>query len=242
MGSKILSLYVTQVRCVDETEHEGVWPFQGEGVANDAIRLSVTITAKGGSGPVVQRETSTFNLGDNYQDGTVVNVNQQLFSTYLSSDSDYPFAVNAILVLGEEDWGGNFDNQVKNIINQIGNEARNAVSAAVASAVGGAIGSAFGPIGSLIGAGAGAAAGLLVNLAITGVQSLESDVWPPNDISFIIDRSAQSIIHTLPPIVFGRRAGFRDLGGTYELTCEWRVRAAELPSDVIALSAAHAGF
>lgn len=41
-----LSLQLVKLACLDETEHEGIWPFVGEGIANDAIRLTCAVTTR----------------------------------------------------------------------------------------------------------------------------------------------------------------------------------------------------
>lgn len=226
MNTKMLSLYVTNLFCVDETEHEGVWPVQGEGVANDAIRLSAMVTVKRGNGEPAQEQTPVFNLGDNYQDGTNVALNQKIFSLPLTSLADYPVAVSAVLVLGEEDWGGNFDGNVRSTITAVAQQAKSSVTTAVASAAGGAIGTAFGPFGTLIGAGIGAAAGELISLIGQGINSLESDVWPPEDIALVATADANSIVHT-GQVQFRDKPNFRNLGGQYRLTYEWRLESEQ---------------
>lgn len=226
MNTKMLSLYVTNLLCEDESEHEGVWPFQGEGIANDAIRLSTMITVKRGIQEPIQEQLPVLNLGNNYQDGTNVALNQQIYSIPLNSLEDYPIAVSAVMVLGEEDWGGNFDAQVRNTITEIAQQAKSAVSAAVTTAAGGLIGASFGSFGGPIGIGIGAAAGALISLLAEGVNSLESDVWPPEDIALVVTADAKSTVHS-GQILFRDKPNFRNLGGQYRLTYEWRLEGSE---------------
>jgi Fascin domain len=223
MPYRLVSLVATNLLCIDETEHEGVWPFIGEGIANDAIRLSALVTTQlGAEAAEQQAQTATKNLGDNYQDRTSVALNEEIFSARISSQDQYPAAFNAVLTLGEEDWGGNFDGNVRQIISRISEEAKGAVSTAVTSAVGGAIGTAFGPLGTLIGSGIGAAAGAVISLITDGINSLESDVFPPEDLSIVIAADAPPVTYS-GSIIFKDKPNFRSLGGQYQLTYEWHV-------------------
>lgn len=133
----------------------------------------------------------------------------------------------------------NWDAGVKSAIDSIGNDLRSGVSAAVTAAVGAGIGSSVGPLGTVIGAGAGALAGLLINEITAAVRSMESDVFPPQETSFIVgtlEANNQRITtHTVQ-----RR--FTGHGGRYRLTLEWRLRGLPTRVERIALQAGNGQY
>lgn len=227
-NSPILSLYLRKVECIDETEHEGIWPFVGEWISNDAIRLKALITwQRGSDAPQAQCWTPVLDLGSNYQDGTVQTFNERL-AVYPSTSQNFPLTVNVSMVLIEEDWGGQLDEVAEKIFHDIGkfikDEVATATSAAVSSAVGAAIGSVFGPIGTAVGSGIGAAVGWIIQQIGKGLDDLKSDAFPPQDLSIVLSKPAKkftSDIRLIQPLEF------EEFGGRYRLTFEWRFGYAD---------------
>jgi len=223
--SQVLSLYLRQVKCVDETEHEGIWPFVGEGIANDAIRLrTLTTSQQGAKGSQIQGFSPVMDLGSNYQDGTIIRFNQRLVAFPLLSNGSYPLTVNVALTLIEEDWGGQMDEVSAATLKAIGNfiksEVSTATTTAVSAGVGGAIGTAFGPLGTVVGSGIGAAIGFIVQQLGAGLDALKSDAFSPQDVSIVLANSKARFTNSsrLPQVLV-----FEGFGGKYEVTCEWRI-------------------
>ena len=223
--NRVLSLYLRQVKCIDETEHEGISPFVGEGIANDAIRLRALITSQQGAGAgQIQGLSPVMDLGSNYQDGTVILFNQRLAAFPLLPSGLYPLTVNAALTLIEEDWGGQMEEVSAATLRSIGDfvkgEVATATATAVTTAVGGAIGTAFGPLGTVVGAGIGAAIGFIVQQIGAGLDALKSDAFSPQDVSIVLANADARFTRgsRLPQILV-----FEGFGGKYEVTCEWRI-------------------
>ena len=220
----ILSLRLVRLKCLDETEHEGFWPIQGEGIANDAMRLKAIITHGYANGEIEQCQTRLMNLGSNYEDNTTVSLNREIASFFLPSSGRFPFATNITLLLIEEDYGGiNWDEGVKEAIEKIGRIAKSGVSTVVSSGVGGAIGSALGPIGTGVGAAVGALAGLITTGIADAIRSAESDIFPPLDLSMRID-SPDATFEGRHSTRRVEQHEFEGHGGKYLLTYEWRIR------------------
>lgn len=216
---RLLSLHAIGLRCLDETEHDGL----GEGVANDAIRLFALNTMQTGTGVPVQSKTAVFNLGDNYEDGRFVDFDIDLASVWIPAASPYPVKLNVLLTLGEEDWGGqNWDQATKDFIDEVGKGASNALSQIATTAVSGVIGSAAGPVGPAVGSLVGAVVRRLVDELTRATKKLESDLFPPSDVTVILDRST-SVLHGPDPRRLTQTLLFEDFGGRYELVCQWRI-------------------
>jgi hypothetical protein len=113
-GGAILSLVATRLLCEDETEHDGL----GEGVANDAIRLGgLFTTAMGTGGEPRQAMIAGHNLGNNYEDGRLLNMELELGRFFIPGEQQLPTVCNAMIFLVEEDWGGtNWDGAVRGVI------------------------------------------------------------------------------------------------------------------------------
>jgi hypothetical protein len=223
-STPIVSLYLRRVECIDETEHEGIWPFVGEGIANDAIRLRTMLTWQRGSGaPQAQCMSPILDLGSNYQDGTVIRFNERLAVFPTSAREGFPLTASAALVLIEEDWGGQMDEVTERVFHDIGNlvkgEVASATTTAVGAAVAGAIGSVFGPLGTAVGSGIGAAVGWLVQQIGAGLDSLKSDAFPPQDAALVVAGPANRFSTGTR---LTQMLDFTAFGGTYRLTCEWR--------------------
>ena len=227
-----LSLQLVRLTCRDETEHEGVWPVEGEGIANDAIRLTCAVTTRiGVEAEPSECRTETMNLGDNYEDNRTVTLNREVAALFIREGSSYPVTMNVVLLLGEEDWGGaNWDKEVKEVVRVAGVAASKGVVTLTATGVGGVIGTALGPVGTAVGAAVGAVVGAIIEGLTSAIQSLESDVFPPQDLSLFLQSPDARFEGASPD----RLTGYLDFmghGGDYRLTYEWRFqRVTSLPT------------
>ncbi len=223
-STPLLSLYLRRVTCVDETEHEGIWPFVGEGIANDAIRMRVMLTwQRGANAPLAQCMSPVLDLGSNYQDGTVIRFNERLATFPMSPNERFPLTANASVILIEEDWGGQMDEVSSRVLQQVGDLVKGRVADVTKQVVGDAarsgLSAVWGPVGGLVGEGIAAAVGWLVQQIGDGIKALESDAFPPQDASLVVagptNRFAGGI--RLP-----QELVFSGHGGEYRLSCEWR--------------------
>jgi hypothetical protein len=227
-----LSLQLVRLTCLDETEHEGVVPFEGEGIANDAIRLTCAVTTRiGVEAEPLQCRTETMNLGDNYEDNRTVTLNREVAALFIPSTSSYPVTMNVVLLLGEEDWGGaNWDKEVKEVVKVVGAASSKGVATLTATGVGGAIGSSLGPVGTAVGAAVGAIVGAVIDGLTSAIQSLESDAFPPQDLSLFLQSPDARFEGASPDRLIGH-LDFAGHGGHYRLTYEWRFqRVNSLPT------------
>ncbi|MCB9156308.1 MAG: hypothetical protein H6645_04240 [Caldilineaceae bacterium] len=218
-----LSLHLVSLKCEDETEHEGFWPFVGEGIANDAMRLLAIVTQSRPDGEPTQCQTDVLDLGSNYEDNTTVLLNREVARFFLPANGSFPFITNVILLLIEEDYGGiNWDEGVKEALTVAGDAAKTGVATATGAAVGSAIGSALGPIGTGIGAAVGALAGAITGGIADAIRSAESDIFPPLDLSMRIE-SPEARFEGVDPRRHIGYHRFTGHGGQYLLTYEWRI-------------------
>jgi hypothetical protein len=207
------SLVVTSVRCVDETEHEGFAFVQGEGLANDAMRLKALSTWQKEGQAVEQGQTAVLDLGSNYQDGTVVPMNLEVAKVRLAAADRLPMSVTVGFVLLEEDWFGDaagIETAVRGYA-----DATRTVHGTLSAILAKVPGVGF-QIGSIIG---GVASELEPAIA-NAVLAAANDVFPLTDVSIVIpDRNA--------PFAPGAETGtlrFVAHGGEYEISYAWRMQ------------------
>lgn len=236
-GGAILSLVATRLLCEDETEHEGAFGVQGEGLANDAIKLGgVFTTAMGAGGEPRQFRIAGQNLGDNYEDGRLVNMEIELGRFFISGDQHLPTVCNAMIFLVEDDWGGtNWDSAVRSVIDTTSGALRSGVTSAVSAAAATLIGTSAGALAGPIGAGIGALAGLAVAAIADGVKNTESDIFPALDTMITVNSIGQRTSQV-------QHLRFAGHGGQYLLTLEWRLRPLPQRMRRVALQASNGSF
>ncbi|GAA4443192.1 hypothetical protein GCM10023188_43760 [Pontibacter saemangeumensis] len=222
VGHLNYSLVITSVRCVDETEHEGVWPFEGEGVANEAMRLKVVTTSQKTGQPVEQQTTppqGLSDLGSNYQDGTVVPMELVVANVELAANDSLPMSISAGFFLIEEDWLGDLSG-IEEAIREYAKATRevHGTLSAIISQIPGT--------GWQKGSKIGAVASVLEPAIANAVLAAANDVFPLSDVSIVVpDRNApfgsgaeSSVLH------------FVGHGGEYEISYLWRVIETVPPS------------
>jgi hypothetical protein len=221
-GERVLALYLKSLTCLDETEHEGPWPFQGEGIANDAMRLTGVITIQRGSAEPVQCTIPFMNLGDNYEDGRTFPV-ETLLAAIPVTDGAFPASVSAALVLVEEDYGGvNWDAFSRDVLHTIATVTRAGAATATSAAIGTAIGTAAGPIGTAVGAAVGALVGAIIDGIASAIRDMESDVFPPNTLTLALT-SPYDVLSGESPTRSTYFLLFEGAGGLYRMELEWRL-------------------
>jgi hypothetical protein len=237
-GGMIMTLNAVRLLCEDETEHEGFWPFEGEEIANDAMRMSGIVTTQvGAEGEPTQCQIIPQDLGSNYQDRRSFGfVDRELSRTFISNDAPLPVASHAMLLLVEEDWGGlNWDDAVKKVIDGVGSVLESGVTEGIGAAVGAGIGTSVGPLGTAIGAGVGALAGFVTGEIAAAIAKTESDVFPQQETSFMVGMRPVRTSQTVD-------LRFEGHGGRYLLTLEWRVRPLPTRLEKIGLQASNGNF
>lgn len=207
------TLIVTGVRCVDETEHEGIFGISGEGLANDAIRLKVISTSQKNGEPVVQQQSALMNLGSDYQDGTIVPMDLTLANFKLRPEDPLPMSIVASLVLVEEDWFGDISGDVAAAIRGYA-EATRTVHGTLSALL-----ERIPTPGFQIGATIGAIASVVDPAIAEAILGAGNDIFPIQDVSIIIsDRNA--------PFAPGADVGvlrFSGHGGEYEISFIWKI-------------------
>ncbi|HEX2205674.1 MAG TPA: hypothetical protein VHG91_20345 [Longimicrobium sp.] len=209
MSSLNLELSIINVRCVDETEHEGL----GEWVANDDVRLRALLLSEDSDAHLTEIQTPTFLLGDNYQDGTAVATRVTLGSVRVLATQAFPVGVSAGLFLFEEDWFGDMG-AIEGAIRGYADAARTAHG--LLSTI---IGLFPGPW-TRIASGIGSIAAVVEPLIAHLVLAAGNDLFPPRDVTLLLPAFAADL-------AAADRRGivtFEGHGGTYQLTYEWRTR------------------
>lgn len=211
MAKRTFDFRITNVRCVDETEHEG-FIFSGEGLANDAMRLQALFVTEDGDAHLTERRTGVFNLGSNYEDGTTIGMDRFVGRMLIDDAQPYPLTLSVALFLIEEDWFGDLSD-IEGAIRGYAEatKATHGLLSSVFGAIGGAgkIASSIGKIASVVEPG-------IANLVLSG----GNDLFTPQDVSLVIPSFDA-------PLDAADRRGIVDFeghGGHYQLTYEWDVR------------------
>lgn len=172
--NRILKLIVTRVRCVDETEHEGVWPFEGEGIANDRIDLgAISIDP--------DQNTRRFGpqmVSDNFEDNREFPWRREVARFNLDAIArPYPRDFGVTMTIAEIDYGAGF----ANTLNEIWKHIR-AIIVEVVTKIGEAIGAILGAgeVGKMIGKVVGELFALGLSEIVRIISAtVEDDVFEP---------------------------------------------------------------
>lgn len=226
--NRYLKFIVTRVRCIDETEHEGVWPFEGEGVANDRIDLgAVNVNAN--------LRTTNFGpemVSDNFEDGRFVIWNREIARFDLSALSNpYPRDFNTTLTISEIDYGAGF----AATLGEIGRYIRTGVVELVTKIgemLGAMVGSAEAGkfIGKIVGELLALGLGELINIISRAVQD---DVFRPQIASIRLDSPYSTFMGVIDKVPGPFRSPeqefvFDGFGGSYRVYGVWELeREAE---------------
>jgi hypothetical protein len=221
--NRFLKLFISRVRCADETEHEGGWPFEGEGIANDRIDLTAISLAPNAAmaqfGPQM--------VSDNFEDNREFPWNREIASFDLDTlGVPYPLNFGVTVTIAEIDYGGGFATKVREIYNSI-----KSVIVDVIGKIGEMIGGIFGAgeagkvIGRVIGDIVVLGLGELVNVISRAVQD---DVFPAQVATLQID-SRYSTFWGVWDKINGPLYSpefvlpYVGAGGTYEVFGYWQI-------------------
>jgi hypothetical protein len=220
--NRFLKLKVNRVKCVDETEHEGPWPFQGEGVANDRIDLgAISISPDGRTTQFGPRMVS-----DNFEDNREVVWEQEIASFDLLRMGSYPMSFGVTVAISEIDYGGGFANVLKDIFNSIKGVVVE-VLAKIGEVIGALVGA--GEVGKVIGKIVGELVilGLGELISIVG-RAVQDDVFPAQVVTLQLDSrystpwgvDDKSIGPFALPV---ERLSYNGFGGAYEVYTYWEL-------------------
>lgn len=213
--TKLLSLRLLDVTCVDETDHEGVWPWEGEWVANDAMRLrAIAADQHGESNPTITN-IPKIDLGSNYEDGRTFRQNRVLFSKFIRSDAVFPVSVSVSLFLIEEDYLHDDIKEFEPVIRTYGEQSAKVHSAL--SSVFGALGPAF-KIASAI----GKVASVIEPLFASALADMGNDYFPVTDTAIAI-ASFDAIPTPAERRFVVEISERKKIKGTYRLTFSWEL-------------------
>lgn len=219
-----LNLYITRVLCVDETDHEGGWPFEGEWIANDRIDLSaVSVSPDGDSSLFGPRMVS-----DNFEDGRLVNWRRKIATYDLQKYAldTYPLNFGTTLTIAEIDYGGGFGSTMRDIFNTI-----KAGVVKLVGEIGKVIGAIFGAsevgkiIGTVIGELLVLGLGEIINIIDRAVQD---DVFTPQVAAIQLDTQVSTFTGidcwTPGPLLSpGQRMNFSGFKGYYSIFYQWEI-------------------
>lgn len=207
-----LGFYITQVKCVDETNPE--W------LGSDEIAIAgVTVDETGDTKKVGE----TF-VGGGFDDGDVKNYAPHWRFTWFNlreahgeAGSKWPKMYFVTLLLAEKDHGG-FSSSLDTVWKKIGDEVKKKVAAAITGALSGLVGPA-------IAAAIGQIAAWIVNALVGWIIKLfKDDLFPPRVIkckipSFNATWSGGSKTSSV------RTASFSGHGGQYTVRYYWKLFA-----------------
>lgn len=154
LAFKKLRLYITEVRCVVETDEVG----------SDEINLGGTVTTPLGKTVMVNQ----FEVSDDFDQGEKVAFGMnKIFATWNleTNTPGFPYVYAALIAMAEKDDGG-FYQFLKDLWEKVGDAVKKMVAGLVGAGIGAALGSGFGPLGAALGALVGAIVGFLVEWVI----------------------------------------------------------------------------
>lgn len=185
----------------------------------------------GGSSVDPTGNTAAFNLGKIGDMGSGDRLawdplGRSVFSLDIGPQVAWPITVGAVVILGEEDYGG-FPDWLRTLLQKLGDAAKNYISSAVGAAIGGAL-------GGVIGAAIGAAIGWCIGKLIDWLAGLWNDD--------LIQQQGYTLTLDAPPVSRGtiqqwhEDRGYNGDGARYVIGTEWRY------TDALAVVYEHANF
>lgn len=227
--NRFLKLIVTRVHCIDETEHEGAWPFEGEGIANDRIDLGAISIGPNGR----TRSFGPQMVSDNFEDNRQFIWNREIARFDIASfGPSYPKDFGVTVAISEIDYGAGF----ANTLNEISVYIRRGV-VELLTKIGEVIGSILGSgevgkfIGKIVGDLLALALGELINIIGRAVQD---DVFQPQVATIRLDNMYSTFNGVLDKIPGPFRSPeqvlpYAGFGGAYRVYCVWELeREAEV--------------
>lgn len=155
-----LRMFVTEVRCREETDESGSDHILIGGTRTNYLGDTFTVNQWTVSSAISTGQKRSFGLS-------------KVFASWnLAKDpTGFPYVYTAVVVLAEHDDGG-FSDLVKEIWNLVDTQ----VKAAIGGLVGAAIGSALGPLGAVLGALVGALVGVLIDWFLSIIGENQDDL------------------------------------------------------------------
>lgn len=213
--AKLLSLRLLDVICLDETDHEGVVPFEGEWVANDAMRLRSIAVDQHGTGELTVTNVPKIDLGSNYERGRTFRQNRVIFSKFIRADHIFPVSVSVSLFLIEEDYLHDDIREFESVIRTYGVESAKIHSGL--SSVFGSLGPAF-KVASVI----GKIASIVEPLFASALADMGNDYFPVSDAAIAISSFDASLTSSERLFAIEFSEGEK-IKGRYRLTFSWEL-------------------
>lgn len=152
LAFKKMRLFITGVKCIEETDEVG----------SDEIYMGGNSTDPFGNTTAV----SKFEVSDDFDEGERVTfgLSKAFAGWNLVTDSEgFPYVYGAVIAMAETDDGG-FWKFLQDLWEGVKEAVTSAIGAAAGAAIGAAIGSAFAGLGAVIGAAVGAFIGWILSL------------------------------------------------------------------------------
>jgi hypothetical protein len=208
LAFKKMKLFITRVRCVEETNELG----------SDEIAMGGTLTdARGNTSPVGE-----FQVSSDFDQGEVVEFGMSKpFATWdlQTAPVGFPYVYSAVLAMGEKDDGG-FWKLLKELWEKVKTIVVTAIGALAGAAIGAAIGAAFAGLGAVIGAVVGALLGWLI-----GMFDNADDVVGVKTVTMSLGAATKSYYNwaklTTPQGLTGT-LHFKGDGGRYDVDIAYR--------------------
>ncbi len=221
MSSKHFNFKIINVRCIEETNHDG-W---GRDIANDAMRLKAVFLSEDSDAAITERTTSLYDLGSNYQGGTTVSMDLLVGSISIRDNQPYPVGLSVGLFLIEEDYFGDLSG-IENAIKGYAKSAKEIHG--LLSTIVGFFPGTYTKIASGIGKIASIVEPLIAELILQG----GNDLFPPRDVTLLIPEFNAE----LTPEERRGVVEFQGHGGKYQLTYEWQVQLSRSRSGTVPLN------
>lgn len=169
-----LGLYISRVKCVDETGSNSFFDPESERYGNDEIALAgVSVDETGDT-----RQIPEYRVGNSFNDGDTKWYSPHKQWHYFSmreGGNNWPKSYYLTFILAEKDGGG-----LATFLQKLWDRVASKVREAVAAAIGAAIGGTLGPLGAVIGA---AVAWAVFKVVEWFLRIWKDEIFPPQTIS-----------------------------------------------------------
>ncbi len=210
LAYKKLKLFITGVKCVEETDEVG----------SDEIAMGGSAVDTKGNTHVV----GDFMVHDDFDTGEKVDLgfSRTFFTWDLTTDpAGFPYVYGAVLVMAEKDSGG-FYKMLKKIWDIVNGEVKTLIAGAAGALIGSILGGPFAAFGAIVGAAIGFFIGWLISLLGANVD----DFIQAKALTMTLTASTKSYYDwakLTSPQGWTKTIRFKGDGGIYDVDVAYRI-------------------
>jgi hypothetical protein len=210
LAFKKMKLFITSVKCIEETDELG----------SDTIAMGGSAVDTVGDTHIV----GDFEVHDDFDSGDKKDLGfTRTFFTWdiATKPEGFPYVYGALIVMAEKDDGG-FYKMLKELWNIVSADVTIAIGAAVGIGIGAAVSGVFAPLGAVIGAAIGAIIGWLVSIIEDNLDDF-IDAKPVLMTLATATKSYYDWAKLTSPQGWTTTIKFKGDGGIYEVGIAYRI-------------------